>query len=161
MIETTKEHIESKDPNQAQKNYQVCAKIFEKYGLYLEAAKSYYSCKKYEKAKELFVKINSWSEAGETMMIIIKEEREKNATDQVFTDNLKKMYQNAIEYFTKSDKYNKAIECCDLIKDYKQMVGLFIGYEQNINNFNYFFEIYFKKYLEELEIELKNECITN
>ena len=152
MVQTAKENLENENLKAAEEKYLESALIFEKYeDTKLDCAKSYFSCQKYEKAKHFFVCTNSWFEAGECILRIINPSSEKKPNDQPISENIKKLYNEAIEYFDKAHKYNKAIECCDIIKNHKKIVKLLLKYQQNINHFNKIFANYLKNYLDEIE----------
>ena len=150
MVDCAKEFLQT-DPKKAEETFLESAELFEnEEGCKLHAAKSYFSLKKYEKAKKLFVISNHYAEAGESIMQILGEDPEK--------PNKMDLYKEALEYFDKVEKYGKVLECCEIIKDYKKTIKFLKKYEKYIGNFVAMLETNLKKYMEQLEITLKNIC---
>lgn len=150
MVDCAKE-LSQTDPKKAEETFLESAELFEKEeGCKLHAAKSYFSLKKYEKAKNLFVIANQYAEAGESIMQILGEDPSK--------PNKMDLYEEALDYFDKAGNYGKAIECCEFIKNYKKMIKLLTKYEKYIGNFIAMFEKNLKKYMEQLETTLQTFC---
>ena len=150
MVDCGKEFSQT-DPKKAEESFLKSAEIFEKVeGCEKHAAKSYFSLKKYEQAKKLFVIAHQYAEAGESIMQIVSENPDMS--------NKMDLYKEALDYFDKAGKYGKAIECCEYIQDYKKMIKLLTKYEKNIGNFIEMFEKNLKKYMEQLQKCLKKIC---
>ena len=150
MVDFAKELLQT-DPKKADETFLESAELFEnEEGCKLHAAKSYFSLKKYEKAKKLFVISNHYAEAGESIMQILGEDPAN--------PNKMDLYKEALDYFDKAGNYGKAMECCEYIKDYKKMIKLLTKYEKFIGNFVAMFEKNLKKYMEQLEITLQKIC---
>ena len=108
----------------------------------MEAAKSYFSIRNYEKAKDLFLKINNFVEAGECIIKMLKSGQKK--------ENVRELYIEALDYFDKANQFSKAIECCEAVRDFTRMFKLLKKYGTSIGNFLEIFETNMKKYIEEL-----------
>jgi len=148
LVDSAKEIMES-DPKKALENYEESAKLFENEGCALQAAKSYFSLKKYEKAKVFFVNAHNFAEARECLMKMVSQNQ-----DQEGKQKNKELYEEAMNYFDKANKHAKAIECCELIPDFKMMVKLLKKYESFIANFISMLEENLKKYIKELEANM-------
>lgn len=150
LVDCAKEFLQT-DPKKAEESFQESAELFEKVaGCEKHAAKSYFSLKKYEKAKPLFVIAKEYAEAGESIMQILCEKPEH--------PNKMDLYKEALNYFDKVEKYGKVLECCEIIKDYKKTMKFLKKYEKYIGNFVAMLETNLKKYMEELETTLQNIC---
>ena len=185
LVDFAKEIMES-DPKKALENYEKSAALFDQEGYALQAAKSYFSLRNYERAKVLFIKAEYFAEAGECVMKIIiqiqnqekekekiekekgkeKEKKEKIEKKEEIKEQekiekekkYKELYKEAMVYFDNANNYAKAIECCEMIKDFKAMVKLMKKYESFIANFTFMFESNLKKYISELETNMINLC---
>lgn len=136
---------------QAYELYYESAKLFSQEKLYLEAAKSYYSAKKYQEAKINFEYACSYNEVGETIIMIINNDIDKS--DEKLIQN---HYEEAIHNFELGFKYNRALECCYLMKNTQKFIELLIKYRKFINKFNETYENNLKKYFLEVEADIKN-----
>ena len=154
MVQQSTPELKKSDPKKWEENFLESAELFEKEKEFeIEAAKSYFSIKKYEKAKQLFLSVENYAEAGESILQMIKGDSEQPIKIA--------MYKEALENFDKAGNFSKAIECCQHIKDFKLMIKLLKKYENNIANCDSLLEFNMKKYIEQLTKKLKKNCNFN
>lgn len=100
----------------------------------------------------MFIQKESWVEAADTILTLIKNDPEKS------TREITELYKEAIDYLDKAKKYSRALEISENSGQYKLMINLIIKYERYLNDFGNFFEKKLKKYCFEVEKTILSKC---
>ena len=119
-----------------------------------EAAKCYFSGKKYEKAREIFEQKQCWTEAGECILKLIE-------TDNKLADDKRKlMYTQAKNLFITAKNDQKVIFCLEMLKDYEAVIDYCINCKNKIFDFQENLEKYWNLYLKQINSSIEKSSFT-
>ena len=116
-----------------------------------EAAKSYYAAENYEKAKNLFVQAQMYSEAGKATLKIIE-------TNQ---DKAHSLYLEAIAYFESGNNFQEALQLCNQTNEMERALFIVVKFKSRMRTYNKALESYLRKFMKEFESKLKSIKVLN
>lgn len=93
-----------------------------------EVAKCYFSGKQFLIARKYFLKLNSWNEAGESIIQFIAHNPENKEE--------RKLYYEAINLFEKTNNISKILYCLECLKEFKQILLKLFEWKKNIIDYD-------------------------